>query len=269
MELRRAADALVRCQASPMAALLSPSAVRWQAGRQLISQSRPQISNRRTFATTSAKMSFKPTATTTAAPTPPKPDEAPTQEKKPASTNVEDAARNLGWLQGNSSRFSPSSMDQKSRERELLMNGGSSASDLLRSMNKTFSPGSGRAFEGIDISRMQNPSGGERPQSAAELMRAINTSVTIPRQKRIPIRLSPSTGKTVNIGGNVDVARGLRLLEMSCSRNKVRRDANRQRFHERTGLKKKRLRSERWRRRFMEGFKATVGRVKQLRKQGW
>ena len=49
----------------------------------------------------------------------------------------------------------------------------------------------------------------------------------------------------------------------------MRADSTRQRFHERGGLKRKRLRRERWRRRFMEGFKGTVGRVKGLRNQGW
>jgi small subunit ribosomal protein MRP21 len=86
---------------------------------------------------------------------------------------------------------------------------------------------------------------------------------------RVPINLGPSTGRTVHIGAGIDVGRGFRLLEQSCARNRVKRDANTQRFHERPGLKRKRLRRERWRRKFMEGFKATVGRVKQLKNQGW
>lgn len=73
----------------------------------------------------------------------------------------------------------------------------------------------------------------------------------------------------MHIGPAIDVGRGFKLLEMSCARNKVRREANNQRFHERPGLKRKRLRRERWRKKFMEGFKATVGRVKQLKNQGW
>jgi small subunit ribosomal protein MRP21 len=83
------------------------------------------------------------------------------------------------------------------------------------------------------------------------------------------MRLTPSTGRTVVIGGNIDVGRGFRLLEQSCGRNKVRSDFNKQRFHERPGLKRKRLKSMRWRKRFMEGFRATVTRVKQMKAQGW
>jgi len=83
------------------------------------------------------------------------------------------------------------------------------------------------------------------------------------------LNLNPSLGREVAIGPSLDISRGIRLLEQSCARNKVRADSTRQRFHERGGLKRKRLRRERWRRRFMEGFKGTVGRVKGLRNQGW
>lgn len=91
----------------------------------------------------------------------------------------------------------------------------------------------------------------------------------IPKPIRVPIKLNASTGRSVTIGAGVDVARGIRLMEMSCARNKIRRDATAQRFHERGGLKRKRLRRERWRVKFREGFKATVARVKQLKNQGW
>ena len=89
------------------------------------------------------------------------------------------------------------------------------------------------------------------------------------KQVRVPMDLNPSTGRSVKIGVGIDVGRAFKLLEQSCARNGVRREANTQRFHERPGLKRKRLRRERWRRKFMEGFKATVGRVKQLKNQGW
>jgi small subunit ribosomal protein MRP21 len=54
---------------------------------------------------------------------------------------------------------------------------------------------------------------------------------------------------------------------MLVSRNRIRADFNRQRFHERGGLKRKRLASERWR--FKEGFQRTVTRVQELRRKGW
>jgi small subunit ribosomal protein MRP21 len=88
-------------------------------------------------------------------------------------------------------------------------------------------------------------------------------------KERVPFVLKPLTGRMVDVKRNVDVGRAFKLLEQSCARNRVRADFTKQRFHERPGLKRKRLRRERWKKRFLEGFKATVGRVKQLRAQGW
>lgn len=81
----------------------------------------------------------------------------------------------------------------------------------------------------------------------------------------------PSVGRTVAVDPNrgMDVGRAFRSLEINCARNKVRADFNKQRFHERPGLKRKRLRSERWRRRFREGFKGMVKMVSSMKKQGW
>ena len=59
------------------------------------------------------------------------------------------------------------------------------------------------------------------------------------------------------------------MLDQRCAQNSVRKDFQRQRFHERDGLKRKRLRGERWRRRFKEDFKGTVGMVLRLKRQGW
>lgn len=56
---------------------------------------------------------------------------------------------------------------------------------------------------------------------------------------------------------------------MRLSQNSVRKDAQRQRFHERPGLRRKRLKSERWRKRFKEAFKGTVAKVVALKRQGW
>lgn len=90
-----------------------------------------------------------------------------------------------------------------------------------------------------------------------------------PRAQKVALRLTPSTGRAVPIGSGIDVARGFKLLEQSCARNKVKQDFRKQMFHERGGIKRKRLRRERWRKRFMLGFRATVNRVKELKKQGW
>lgn len=87
----------------------------------------------------------------------------------------------------------------------------------------------------------------------------------------LPMRLGPNVGRTVkvNVARNMDVARAFRQLEINCRVNQVKQDAARQRFHERPGLKRKRVRSERWRRTFKEGFKGMIALVKKMKKQGW
>lgn len=86
----------------------------------------------------------------------------------------------------------------------------------------------------------------------------------------IKYRLRPSIGRTVHIDKTkIDLARGLGLLNLRVRVNKVSQDLTRQRFHERPGLKRKRLRRERWRARFKDGFKATCKRVQDLARQGW
>lgn len=93
----------------------------------------------------------------------------------------------------------------------------------------------------------------------------------LPTKKRpVEMRnLRPSTGRTIERSSHVDVARAFKLLNQVCQQNQVAKDFSKQRFHERPGLKRKRLKSERWRYRFKVGFRATVQRVSELRAQGW
>ncbi|KAK0261988.1 hypothetical protein B0A54_14826 [Friedmanniomyces endolithicus] len=90
-------------------------------------------------------------------------------------------------------------------------------------------------------------------------------------EKVLPMKLNPSVGRTITVDAarGMDVGRAFRTLEMQCNRNSVKRDFMRQRYHERAGLKRKRLRGERWRRRFKENFKGVVGLVKKMTAQGW
>jgi len=83
------------------------------------------------------------------------------------------------------------------------------------------------------------------------------------------MRLTPSVGKTVHVSGHVDVARSFQLLQRIVMTNKLPTTVRLQRFHERPALKRKRLLRERWRARFITGFRAVVSRTKELRDQGW
>ena len=92
-----------------------------------------------------------------------------------------------------------------------------------------------------------------------------------PRLEPAPFKLDSTVGRTiqVNSGVGIDVGRAFRMLDQRCALNSVRRDFQRQRFHERPGLKRKRLKSERWRKRFKEQFQQTVRTVVKMKAQGW
>jgi len=106
------------------------------------------------------------------------------------------------------------------------------------------------------------------PQSVIE---SFDPSQRSPERAKRQIRSRPSVGRTVEINAErgMDFGKALRNLEIQCAVNKVRQDLARQRFHERPGMKRKRLKSERWRKLFRESFRATVGRVKEMRRKGW
>jgi small subunit ribosomal protein MRP21 len=159
------------------------------------------------------------------------------------------------------SRFENQTRLPSSNNSELIFNNGNSAADLLSAYNIQSMQRSGN----ININGMATP----KPSLGNNVMNQVGDSMRMPPAPRVPMRLSPTTGRTVTIGAGVDIARGFRLLEQSCARNKVRKDFTAQRFHERGGLKRKRMKRVRWRLRFMTGFKTAVSRVKHLKAQGW
>ncbi|KAL9018239.1 MAG: hypothetical protein Q9185_004453 [Variospora sp. 1 TL-2023] len=117
-----------------------------------------------------------------------------------------------------------------------------------------------------NISRsMRFPIGGMVPRefTVVETREATRATATI--------KSRPSLGRTVEVipDRGMDLGRALKSLDVNCALNNVRKDANKQRYYERPGLKRKRLHSERWRRRFRIGFKAVVAKVKSMRRKGW
>jgi small subunit ribosomal protein MRP21 len=84
-------------------------------------------------------------------------------------------------------------------------------------------------------------------------------------------RLNPTYGRAVELdtARGRDLVRGIGMLGSLVARNKVRAEMMKQRFHERGGLKRKRLNSERWRARFKKGFNDITKRVSELTGKGW
>ncbi|KPM36534.1 hypothetical protein AK830_g10031 [Neonectria ditissima] len=89
------------------------------------------------------------------------------------------------------------------------------------------------------------------------------------------VRAKAVTGRTVFVKDRITPTSAptpmiaLRVLNKMVREQQIKTKFHSQRFHERKGLKKKRLRSQRWRSRFKSGFKETVNRVLELKRQGW
>lgn len=268
------ADALVRSQSSPLASFLAPSTtLRWTAQQQIRSQVAGNKSMRRQFSSASPRnVNWSPITTSTPPPKKDSSDPNSSNPSSPGNQSIESLSQSLGWASRTSA---PKILPSSDIEREKKFNGGDSASDLLGALGKAGQPRRApsspfASSSGFNTSRMMNPGNPGQRERDVNLKVMMDASKVHAPAPRTPMKLGPSTGRTVDIGtGNVDIGRGFALLNMSCARNKVMRDLSRQRFHERPGLKKKRLARERWRRKFMEGFKSALGRVRTLQRQGW
>jgi hypothetical protein len=133
-----------------------------------------------------------------------------------------------------------------------------------RDFGANFSPLPRRNKPGLDIDRM------EMPASSSDVTTKLPPALSVAQKSKYP-RLDASTGRSIDLDPSKgrDLVRGLGQLNSLLARNKVRADFNKQRFHERPGLKRKRLKSQRWRKRFKEGFREVVGRVSALTRKGW
>ncbi|KAF2662653.1 hypothetical protein K491DRAFT_686532 [Lophiostoma macrostomum CBS 122681] len=96
-------------------------------------------------------------------------------------------------------------------------------------------------------------------------------SLHIPDEEIKYPRLNATTGRTVNLDPDKgrDILRGISMLGSLMGRNRVKLEFNKQRFHERPGLKRKRLISERWRKKFKVEFTSVCSRVQELTRKGW
>ena len=110
--------------------------------------------------------------------------------------------------------------------------------------------------------------------SSRSIMKDVSTTVSQRRNLPSippPVRLDAFVGRTEDVdpAKGVDLGTGLRRLDIKIAINSIKKDVFRQRFHERAGMKRKRLKSTRWRKRFKEGFRAVVAKVEDMRRRGW
>lgn len=111
---------------------------------------------------------------------------------------------------------------------------------------------------------LSNPTLANKPADTSFVQQQEETFANYPR-------LNPTYGRTVDLDPSRgrDIVRGIGMLGSLMARNRVRKDVSKQKFHERGGLKRKRLHSERWRARFKRGFEQVTARVSELTKKGW
>lgn len=248
MDFLRAGEALLR-SSQPILPFLAPSASRTSAPRRIahcLHQQQPS----RALSTTSRHHSDVDEFSKLL-------DQALEQNK-----NVPTAP------QGRTSRFASNRAQQRQRTspstRMAAERGRSVMDDILDDMKNPGSRSSG-AFGGSgSIQDMLSRDDFLDPNRT-------NVPATPQAPPTPPVKLDSSVGRTIPINDQrgMDVGRAFRTLEMRCAQNSVKRDFMRQRFHERGGLKRKRLKSERWRRRFKGSFTATIKLVQGLKKQGW
>lgn len=264
MELFRASEALLR-SSQPLLPFLAPAAYRTSTPRIAAPvarhcRGRAQCQTSRAFTTTHHRRQ----------------DDPPTSRAQSINDDISSLLDSSLDLDGKSptaptsrtSRFSSRDAQQNNPISRGLANeqqpnrDKSSVDDLIDSMGSP-SPRSQKnttSYSADDISRMLDPLSTSNPGAPP----AIEDDGPV-------MKLGPSLGRTVEVNParGMDVGRAFRTLEMQCARNSVKRDFMMQRFHERPGLKRKRLKSVRWRRNFKKNFQATVALVQKMTRQGW
>ncbi|KIW66352.1 hypothetical protein PV04_05688 [Phialophora macrospora] len=100
------------------------------------------------------------------------------------------------------------------------------------------------------------------------VLNSLGDELHSPAGRSISLRLRPTLGRTVD-GLHGDPTRGFRQLERKCMENNVKGDMRSQEKHIRRGQRRKNIRILRWRRLFMQGFKAELATIHRMRRQGW
>lgn len=245
MDFVRAGEALLR-SSQPILPLLAPSAYRTTAPRR-IAQCLRQQQPSRALSTTPRQRSDTD------------------DFSKLLDDTLDQNKRVPTAPQGRTSRFGSPRAQQNQRtspsDRLSAERARSSFDDLLGEMRN---PTRSTRSTGDEISQMLDVGAAINPNRAP--VPAAPQAPPTP-----PVKLNSTVGRTIDVNENrgMDVGRAFRTLEMRCAQNSVRKDFQRQRYHERNGLKRKRLKSERWRKRFKESFRATIKLVQGLKKQGW
>lgn len=262
MELRRISDTLLRSRASPLLYFLTPSvptswrrATSFQRQCQLLRAPRLNASPLFSTSATSQAASYSSADHDfQERPAIPSAAQSHSSLKSDSSDSSETISRLLDTFDPTTRRHTSASMMEAQHR---------NSKSTIRDR--------GARRQGDVASKMQMPSSSSISSTYAYQGMPSQNPLAQARRTKRTIKSRPSVGRTVDVDPirGVDVGTALRSLNALCTKNNVFRDFSQQRFHERPGLKRKRLKSVRWRRFFREGFRTAVNRVKEMRRRGW
>lgn len=194
-----------------------------------------------------------------------KPSSPPSSSQSEANSNSNDTntSQPAETTNGASDKSPNSSMDELNRVLSQLDIAGRNAAQT----SKTF----------IESRKAEQSTTARRPSTNDPLAfsRAVIESSDQDQYRtpirRVELKLGPELGRQVHVDPDrgVDLAAALRNLQINCAVNRVRGQANFQKFHVRRGQRRKDLRRERWRKLFKFSFQKTVEKIQKMRAQGW
>ncbi|KAA8650501.1 hypothetical protein EYZ11_003280 [Aspergillus tanneri] len=150
----------------------------------------------------------------------------------------------------------------------------SGSSDFDQILDKLNINNSSGGSSNQDSSTPKQQQSGPVPDSLS-LSRAVGMSAETDSYRltlsRPELKLGPTLGRQVLVEPEkgIDLASSLRILNSTCSTNRVKQQSIQQKFHVRRGQVRKNLRMQRWRKLFKYSFKQTVSRIQRMRAQGW
>ncbi|KAJ9199039.1 hypothetical protein DTO164E3_899 [Paecilomyces variotii] len=187
----------------------------------------------------------------------------PSSPQSETNSNNTSSSQPAETTNATSDKSSNSSLDELNRVLSQLDIAGRNAAQT----SKTF----------IESRKAEQSPSGRRPSitDPLALSRAVSESADAEQYRtpvrRVELKLGPELGRQVHVDPDrgVDLAAALRNLQINCAVNRVRGQANFQKFHVRRGQRIKDLRRERWRKLFKFSFQKTVEKIQKMRAQGW
>lgn len=270
MDLMRAGETMLR-SSQPLIPSLAPAAYRQPARRVAFVHRHCRAQAVQSTASRSFSTSMRVRQDDNAASNPTASPEGSSTPRKP-SNEIGDILNDV--LSGNKGTpTAPTGRNTRyASNRVQHQNSPSRATAFARKQESNSSNSFEDLLGGIGVSG--TPQGRSKMRGRRDVRGSLNPTASsgpLPAPPPSPLKLNPNLGRTVYVNNarGVDVAGAFNMLGAQVARNRVRTDFYRQKFHERGGVKRKRLHSERWRKRFKLGFQALVKRVLKMKKQGW